>query len=292
MVYVKHFDILGIDTAQIPCIELQGAPNAATVGAVGLLGIDVTSDSGDIYVCTAVNGAVYTWKPFKDGKDGTCVVKSEINANGELILTLSDGKTLNAGVVKGEPGENGKNGYDGRDGIGVTYMEIDENDGDLYVSYSNGKSWNLGRVVGRDGVSIVKAEVNASLELIITLSNDTVMNLGSIKADHATIADSVSGVLKTLKFNEGTAKWTSSILEAGKLYAMKYNYHNLREWVATVWMNKDSSTEIRTRLGDNCELRIIYDTLLGGEIKIFDYDNGNYLGADGTLYIREIGTAL
>ena len=82
MVYVKHFDILGIDTAQIPCIELQGAPNAATVGAVGLLGLDVTSDSGEIYLCTKVEGAIYTWKPLKDGKDGSCVIKSEINTNG------------------------------------------------------------------------------------------------------------------------------------------------------------------------------------------------------------------
>lgn len=179
MDYVKSFDILGIDTAQIPCIELQGVPNAATVGAVGLLGMDVTSEGREIYVCTAVNGAVYTWKPLKDGKDGTCVVKSEINDDGELILTLSDGNTLNAGVAKGEKGdtgENGKDGADGKDGVGITRVQI--SNGALVITLSDGTTTRLGGVVG---VSITKAELNASSELIITLSNGTSMNLGSVK---------------------------------------------------------------------------------------------------------------
>ena len=38
MHYVKHFKINGVDTKQVACIELQGAPNAATEGAVGVLG--------------------------------------------------------------------------------------------------------------------------------------------------------------------------------------------------------------------------------------------------------------
>lgn len=145
MVYVKHFDILGVDTAQIPCIELQGAPNAATVGAVGLLGMDMTSEGHEIYVCTAVNGAIYTWQCLKDGKDGTCVVKSEINDSGELVLTLSDGKTLNVGIVKGKDGEKGD--------------------------------------PGKDGVSITETELNDNCELIITLSNGTVKNLGSVRGE-------------------------------------------------------------------------------------------------------------
>ena len=184
MVYVKSFDILGVDTAQIPCIELQGVPNAATVGVVGLLGMDVTSEGSEIYVCTDVNGAVYTWKPLKDGKDGTCVVKSEINDSGELIITLSDGKTLNAGRVKGESGKDGKDGKDGdkgEDGVSVTNCRLV--DGDLVVTFSNGTEKNVGKVVGTDGqngVSIVKTELNANYEFIITLSNDTMLNLGKL----------------------------------------------------------------------------------------------------------------
>ena len=189
MVYVKHFDILGIDTAQIPCIELQGVPNTATVGAVGLLGMDVTSEGKEIYVCTGVNGAIYTWKCLKDGKDGVCVVKSEINGNGELILTLSDGNTLNAGVAKGEKGEPGKDGKDGKDGKSIQETVII--DGVLLVRYTDGTQDDLGKVTGENGVSIVKTEVNVNNELIITLSNDTVINAGEIS-----VADNIISHLK------------------------------------------------------------------------------------------------
>ena len=191
MVYVKHFDILGIETAQIPCVELQGPPTSATEGAVGVLGMDVTSDGREVYLCTAVNGAIYTWQPLKDGKDGTCVIKSEINDNGELILTLSNGNTLNAGVVKGADGKDGKDGKDGANGTSVTNTQLNGN-GELIITLSDGTTKNVGVVVGdkgEQGVSVVKAEINASYELIITLSNDTVMNLGSIKSDYVAEAD-------------------------------------------------------------------------------------------------------
>lgn len=67
MAFVKGFDINGINTTQTACIELQGRPNAATEGAVGLLGIDVTSPTKDVYKCVAVNGAVYTWELLSTG---------------------------------------------------------------------------------------------------------------------------------------------------------------------------------------------------------------------------------
>lgn len=57
---------------------------------------------------------------------------------------------------KGEKGQNGKdgtngtNGIDGKDGIGITNAEIN-NSGELILTYSNGTSANLGKVVGADG---------------------------------------------------------------------------------------------------------------------------------------------
>ncbi len=110
MHYVKHFDILGVETAQIPCIELQGVPNTATEGAVGLLGINMLSEDHELYVCVAVKGNVYTWMPLKDGKDGVSVVKTELNDDGELIITLSNGTQTNLGVIKGEKGDPGEKG--------------------------------------------------------------------------------------------------------------------------------------------------------------------------------------
>jgi hypothetical protein len=62
MHYVKHFKINNVDTKQVACIELHGAPNAATEGAVGVLGIDVDSPAREMYRCVGVSGSIYTWK--------------------------------------------------------------------------------------------------------------------------------------------------------------------------------------------------------------------------------------
>lgn len=61
--------------------------------------------------------------------------------------------------IQGEKGQNGKDGtngtngidgVDGKDGIGITNAEIN-NSGELTLTYSNGTSVNLGKVVGTDG---------------------------------------------------------------------------------------------------------------------------------------------
>lgn len=190
MKYVKFFDILDVETAQIPCIEVKGPPTTATVGAVGLLALDIDSD-GDVYVCISVNGDIYTWKPLKDGKDGVCIIKAEINTNGELVLTLSDGNTLNAGVVKGNDGATGQKGTNGKDGVSVKSTHINDK-GELIIEFSDNSETNVGVVRGIDGqngVSIVSVEKTSNYELIINLSNNTKINLGSIKSDYVSLAD-------------------------------------------------------------------------------------------------------
>lgn len=52
--------------------------------------------------------------------------------------------------VQGEKGQNGKDGTNGKDGIGITNVEINTS-GALTLTYSNGTSANLGKVVGADG---------------------------------------------------------------------------------------------------------------------------------------------
>ncbi len=86
-----------------------------------------------------------------NGKDGISIVKSEINANGELVLTYSDGNSTNLGKVVGTNGKDGADGEDGKDGV--------------------------------DGVGISTVVINENHELVITLSNGTVINLGNIKGE-------------------------------------------------------------------------------------------------------------
>lgn len=79
MNYVKYFTIKGVDTKQVACIELQGAPNAATEGAVGVLGMDMTSPTHEVYRCVAVNGSVYTWELLSAGMS---IVSAKITREG------------------------------------------------------------------------------------------------------------------------------------------------------------------------------------------------------------------
>ena len=67
MHFVKQFNINGVATKQVACIELKGAPNAATEGAVGVLGMDMTSPTHEVYRCVAVKGSVYTWELLSAG---------------------------------------------------------------------------------------------------------------------------------------------------------------------------------------------------------------------------------
>lgn len=79
MHYVKHFNINNVDTKQVACIELHGKPNAATEGALGVLGIDVDSPLHDVYKCVAVNGSIYTWELLSSGMS---VIRADISGGG------------------------------------------------------------------------------------------------------------------------------------------------------------------------------------------------------------------
>lgn len=51
-----------------------------------------------------------------DGKDGVGLSDAMIDRSGELVLTMTDGRMKNLGVIVGKDGEQGRPGVDGRDG--------------------------------------------------------------------------------------------------------------------------------------------------------------------------------
>ena len=85
MHYVKHFKINGVDTKQVACIELQGAPNAATEGAIGVLGMDMLSPTHEVYRCVAVNGSVYTWELLSAGMS---IINATITGEGGEVKSF------------------------------------------------------------------------------------------------------------------------------------------------------------------------------------------------------------
>lgn len=182
------------------------------------------------------------------GDDGISITKTEINDSGELIITLSDDTVSNLGVVVGAKGDDGKNGENGDAGISVTGAEINTS-GELVLTFSNSQISNLGNVIGAkgekgdageqglkgdkgdqglkgdkgdDGISVVKTEINTKGELIITLSDDTVSNLGvvvGVKGDKGDTGetgakgdagvDGTDGVgIETIVIEEGNLKIT------------------------------------------------------------------------------------
>ena len=96
----------------------------------------------------------------QDGKDGRGIYDISLNNAGELIITLSDNTVYNLGIITGADGKDGTDGKDGENGKDGT-NGIDGQD-------------------GKDGRGIYDISLNNAGELIITLSDNTVYNLGTI----------------------------------------------------------------------------------------------------------------
>ena len=84
-----------------------------------------------------------------------------ITRSGELAVSYSDGSSERLGHVIGPQGEKGAQGEPGRDGIGMK-----GEDGPP----------------GRDGVSVTAASINRDGELMLTLSDGSVLTPGRVVA--------------------------------------------------------------------------------------------------------------
>lgn len=80
----------------------------------------------------------------QDGKDGVGIANIEINENGELVVTLTDGTEKNLGKVTGS------------DGVGITGAAINE-DGELILTLSDGTELNAGVVRTEEAVAAMAA---------------------------------------------------------------------------------------------------------------------------------------
>ena len=156
-------------------------------GADGKDGVSVTAveinDDGELVISFSEGNPVNVGKVVGiDGNDGISVTSVEINDDGELVISFSEGNPVNLGRVVG---------IDGKNGISVTAVEIND-DGELVISFSEGNPVNLGRVVGIDGkngISVTAVEINDDGELIISFSEGEPVNLGKIVGDDAAHAN-------------------------------------------------------------------------------------------------------
>ena len=88
----------------------------------------------------------------QNGTDGTGITSSKINANGELVLTYSDGSTANVGAVVGAKGEKGDKGDTGATGAdGQDYILTDTDKTEIANIVINEYDSSLMAILGGDG---------------------------------------------------------------------------------------------------------------------------------------------
>lgn len=141
----------------------------------------------------------------QDGKDGTNgadgrgITNTEINASGELVLTYSDGSTVNVGAVVGAKGEKGDKGDTGATGAnGKNYqVEIIEST-ETTLELQPNKFYKFGEVT----------ELNLSLAEI---TDNTQLN--------EFMFEFISGETATTLTLPDTIKWSETpSIEANKIY--------------------------------------------------------------------------
>ena len=155
--------------------------------------------------------ATDTIKKYLDGNSNFAITNASISDEGDLILTTSDGTTLNAGPVRSS---------EQFDTSVIKDAKINEK-GELIFTTTEEKTINIGTVIdkewmkrvdtilanipsdtvtvagaagrdGRDGVSVTNATLNSNGELIITYSNGIVSNLGVVTGSNG--RDGATGV--------------------------------------------------------------------------------------------------
>ena len=147
-------------------------------------GIPATGDKGENGLAPYIGTNGNWWIGDTDtgipatGDKGENGLTPYIGTNGNWWIGSTD-TGIRAAGQNGKDGADGKDGQDGKDGIGIADLVINEN-GELVVTLTDGTVKNLGKVTGSDGVGIAKMEINSKGELPITLTNGTQLNAGAL----------------------------------------------------------------------------------------------------------------
>ncbi len=161
--------------------QTGGTGPAGPAGPAGANGVGIASttinSSGDLII-TLTNGTTQNAGAVV-GANGVGIQSAAVDSSGNLIVTLTNGTTQNVGKVLGANGSNGTNG------VGIASTAINSS-GDLIVTLTNGTTQNAGAVVGTNGVNgtngvgIQSAAFDSSGNLIVTLTNGTTQNVGKV----------------------------------------------------------------------------------------------------------------
>ena len=171
-----------------------------------------------------------TGKDGKDGDDGISVVNAKVDFDDTLVISLSNGKEINVGEVKGEKGDSGRDGNTGLNGIGVptggtTGQVLAKNsNADYDTEWVNGGGGGGGidSVSSADGtviVSTVSGDVDLSVPATTnvvclvrnatgaTLTKGTVVYINGAIGQHPTVT-------KAIATSDSTSAQTLGVMKA------------------------------------------------------------------------------
>ncbi len=162
-----------------------GIPATGDKGEDGLT--PYIGSNGNWWIGNVDTGIPATGDKGEDGQAGANGLTPYIGTNGNWWIGSADTGIRAAGQngkdgADGKDGQDGKDGADGKDGldgIGIADLVINEN-GELVVTLTDGTVKNLGKVTGSDGVGVAKMEINSKGELLVTLTDGTQLNAGPI----------------------------------------------------------------------------------------------------------------
>ncbi len=168
--------------------------DAGNNGAAGVGVKDAVVDENGNLIITLTDGTVYNLGNVtgakddkgdagKDGQDGqngqdgsngsnglngTGIQSAHIDADGNLIITFTDGVVTNLGKIVGTDGKDGKDGADGKDGIGIKGCRIDD-DGNLILTLTDNTTLDAGNISAiSDRVSVSKPLATAAVSVSVT----------------------------------------------------------------------------------------------------------------------------
>ena len=171
-----------------------------------------------------------TGKDGKDGDDGISVVNAKVDFDDTLVISLSNGKEINVGEVKGEKGDSGRDGNTGLNGVGVptggtTGQVLAKNsNADYDTEWVNGGGGGGGidSVSSADGtviVSTVSGDVDLSVPATTnvvclvrnatgaTLTKGTVVYINGAIGQHPTVT-------KAIATGDATSAQTLGVMKA------------------------------------------------------------------------------
>lgn len=181
--------------------------NGELKGQDGVSGADGITphigDNGNWFI-----GETDTNKPSQgtngvNGNDGVGVAKSEVNTNGELVITYSNGDSINLGKIVGKDGLDGKNGTDGKTPVkGTDYFTAED------------KSEFTAEVTESLKPEFLKKQDKLTAGENITISDDgTISATNGVKAVEEALK-TATAELATVKSEVETARGSSSSLNA------------------------------------------------------------------------------